>query len=183
MCPVCGVSLPEGASVCSACGHRLSDAAPESSRRVVYAGFWLRLLAYALDTIVVSLVTTPTISAVLRNFGLGDLTPAQFFDSAFMQQHAGPIFLANVITLIEMGLYSSLLESSPWQATLGKRVVGLRVTDLNGQRLSFGRATTRYFAKMLSALSLMIGYVMAGFTEKKQALHDLLVGTLVTRRT
>jgi uncharacterized RDD family membrane protein YckC len=79
-------------------------------------------------------------------------------------------------------LYFSLLESSAWQATLGKKALGLEVTDLDGNRISFGRATGRFFAKFISSIILGVGYIMAGFTEKKQALHDILAGTLVIRK-
>lgn len=78
-------------------------------------------------------------------------------------------------------LYFATFESSPWQATPGKKVLGLRVTDLEGGRLSFIRASGRYFGKIISSLLFGIGFVMAGFTEKKQALHDMLAGCLVLR--
>jgi uncharacterized RDD family membrane protein YckC len=83
---------------------------------------------------------------------------------------------------VAVGLYYSLMESSPWQATLGKRALGLQVTDLHGNRISFGRATGRYFAKIVSGLTLSIGYLMAGFTRRKQALHDIISECLVIRR-
>jgi uncharacterized RDD family membrane protein YckC len=89
--------------------------------------------------------------------------------------------LAAIRTVLNW-LYFSLLESSGWQATLGKKALGLEVTDLAGRRISFGRATGRFFAKYISAIILMIGFLMAGFTEKKQALHDILAGTLVIRK-
>jgi uncharacterized RDD family membrane protein YckC len=73
------------------------------------------------------------------------------------------------------------MESSSYQATLGKMVCGMKVTDLSGNRISFERATGRHFAKYLSGLILCIGYIMVGFTERKQGLHDLLAGTLVFR--
>ena len=76
-------------------------------------------------------------------------------------------------------LYFALMESSKNQATLGKMALGLRVTDLNGNRISFGKATGRYFGKILSSMTLLIGYIMAAFTAKKQALHDFVAGTLV----
>ena len=79
-------------------------------------------------------------------------------------------------------LYFALMESSSKQATLGKMALGIIVTDLNGNRLSFGRATGRYFGKIISGAILMIGYIMAGFTEKKQALHDIIAGCLVVNR-
>jgi len=69
--------------------------------------------------------------------------------------------------------------ASEKQATLGKMAMGLIVTDDNNQRLTFGRATGRHFAKYLSGLALGIGFVMAAFTERKQALHDMIAGTLV----
>jgi uncharacterized RDD family membrane protein YckC len=78
-------------------------------------------------------------------------------------------------------LYFAAFESSRWQATPGKKVLGLRVTDLEGKRLSFIRASGRYFGKIISWLLLGLGFVMAGFTEKKQALHDMLASCLVLR--
>lgn len=86
------------------------------------------------------------------------------------------------LALMVSWIYYSLLESSAWQATLGKKALGLEVTDLEGHRISFGRATGRFFGKILSAFILLIGFIMAGFTEKKQALHDILAGTLVIRK-
>jgi uncharacterized RDD family membrane protein YckC len=73
------------------------------------------------------------------------------------------------------------MESSGSQATVGKMMCGLRVTDTQGQRISFGRATGRYFAKILSALTLFIGYLMVGWTRQKRGLHDFIAGTLVIR--
>jgi uncharacterized RDD family membrane protein YckC len=75
------------------------------------------------------------------------------------------------------------MESSSWQATLGKKLMGLYVTDIEGQRLSLGRATWRTFAKYLSSITAGIGYLMCGFTEKKQALHDMVANCLVLRRS
>ena len=85
----------------------------------------------------------------------------------------------SLISIAAYWLYYALLESSPSRATLGKMALGIVVTDLQGGRISFGRATGRHFAKYLSSLILMIGYLMAGFTRQKQALHDILAGTLV----
>lgn len=76
-------------------------------------------------------------------------------------------------------LYFALMESSEKQATLGKMALGLTVTDLSGQRITFGRATGRYFGKFVSSMILCIGYLMAAFTERCQALHDMMAGTLV----
>jgi len=79
-------------------------------------------------------------------------------------------------------LYFAIQESSPKQATLGKQAMEIIVTDLDGKQISFGRATGRYFGKYISGAVVMIGYIMAAFTEKKQALHDLIAGTLVVKR-
>jgi uncharacterized RDD family membrane protein YckC len=79
-------------------------------------------------------------------------------------------------------LYFAVLESSAHQATLGKLAVGLIVTDAQGQRISFGRAVGRKFSKVLSQMTFGIGYILAGFTDRKQALHDLVAGTLVVKK-
>ncbi len=78
-------------------------------------------------------------------------------------------------------IYEAAMESSSKQATVGKMALGLKVTDLEGRRISFPRATGRHFAKYVSGMALLIGYIMAGFTERKQALHDMIAGTLVVR--
>ena len=93
------------------------------------------------------------------------------------------LFLSMTINIVGQWLYFSLMESSSWQATLGKKALGLYVTDLEGNRITFARATGRYFAKLISSLTLLIGYIMAGFTEKKQALHDMIAGCLVMRKS
>jgi uncharacterized RDD family membrane protein YckC len=92
-------------------------------------------------------------------------------------------FLGMMGFMIVQWLYFAGMESSERQATLGKSVMSLRVTNSEGQRLSFGHATGRFFAKIVSGLvPLAIGYIMAAFTEKKQALHDLIAGTLVLKK-
>jgi uncharacterized RDD family membrane protein YckC len=89
-----------------------------------------------------------------------------------------------LLVLIAMNwLYSAILESSARGATLGKMALGLRVTDVAGRRIGFGRASGRFFAKFLSALILMIGYVMAGLTRRKQGLHDMIAGCLVVAKS
>jgi uncharacterized RDD family membrane protein YckC len=99
--------------------------------------------------------------------------------------HRGMAVLGGGVTLILLffgsWLYEALMESSSYQATLGKMIFGMKVTDLGGNRISFERATGRHFAKILSAMILGIGYIMVGVTERKQGLHDLLAGTLVRR--
>jgi len=86
-----------------------------------------------------------------------------------------------MVASLSVWLYDALMTSSSKQGTLGKIVFRLKVVDLNGARISFARATGRFFAKILSGMILNIGYIMAGFTERKQALHDMIAGTFVLR--
>jgi uncharacterized RDD family membrane protein YckC len=196
-CAKCGTALAEGAGFCGGCGQRVgivSVAAPAPGyvpppilQRSPYAGFWLRFVAYLIDAAILSV-----------GFGIVAILVAAFlgvslfhglnhdFDNAdevVPVMLIGFIFLAVVLLVAGMWLYYALMESSVHQGTLGKMALGLTVTDLQGRRVSFGRATGRYFAKMITGLiPFAIGYIMAGFTEKKQALHDMVAGCLVLRR-
>jgi len=87
--------------------------------------------------------------------------------------------LFSIISTVAQWLYFALMEASSNQGTLGKMAMGIKVTDTMGYPITFGRATGRYFGKILSGAILMIGYIMAAFTERKQALHDMMAGTLV----
>ena len=99
--------------------------------------------------------------------------------------HAGFALIGGGITavLVIAGgwLYEAFMLSSSYQATLGKMIFGMKVTDLQGNRISFARATGRHFAKIVSGMILLIGFIMVGLTERKQGLHDLLAGTLVRK--
>jgi Tfp pilus assembly major pilin PilA len=96
-----------------------------------------------------------------------------------LAQHSLQDPLVNVVAFIGGWLYFALLESSGWQATVGKRALGIKVTTVDGQRIGFGQATGRYFAKILSGLTLCIGFLMVAWTQKRQGLHDKIAGTLV----
>jgi len=87
--------------------------------------------------------------------------------------------IAAVVIIFGSWLYEAFMLSSPYQATLGKMMFGMKVTDLHGNRISFARATGRHFAKWLSGMILCIGFIMVGLTQRKQGLHDLLAETLV----
>ncbi len=93
-----------------------------------------------------------------------------------------PTLRGFLVLFAMMWCYYALFEASSWQATPGKRALKLYVTDLAGRPVTFWRASIRFFARKLSELTFLVGYVLAGFTEKKQALHDLLAGCLVLRR-
>ncbi len=175
----------------------LPGPAPLPDRLVwVYAGFWWRVLARFLDfavlTVAVSLIALLT---GLRRFNLrfdpsdSDSATAASFTPAMAQNvpfaMPGHVHVQGgaltLVTLLLTAAYFVLLESSRWQATVGKRVCRLRVTDLSGRRIGIGRALGRYLGKFVSALLLGIGFLMVGWTRRKQGLHDLMADTLVMR--
>ena len=129
-----------------------------------YAGFWRRFAAWLIDYILVGVVTGILV-AILGAIGDDAGTGLGYF-----------------LSVIGSLLYYSVLESSANQATVGKMALGIQVTDLQGNRISFGRALGRTLAKILSGLILLIGYIMAAFTAKKQGLHDMIAGTLVVKK-
>jgi len=137
-----------------------------------YAGFWLRLVAYLIDSAIVGAL--PLIVALI-------ITPI-FFNSSWAVAALGVIIFILPVAGTVGWLYYALMESSTFQATLGKRVMGLKVTGMKGEPVSFGRASGRFFAKIASSIPLMLGYVMAAFTARKQALHDLIAGCVVIRQ-
>ena len=92
------------------------------------------------------------------------------------------LLIISLIGFLLVWLYYAGMESSGMQATLGKRVMGLKVTDVDGDQIGFGTATGRFLGKMISGLILGIGYIMAAFTPKKQALHDMIAGTVIVMR-
>ncbi len=160
---------------------------------VRYAGFWRRFVAWVLDWLILGAVCS--IPMILFGVGFWSDSLTRRYDSLSTRTAHGWNYNAYdygdhgsfavawmscwLVYFVVGWLYHALMESSKNQGTLGKMALGLRVTDLDGRRINFGRATGRYFAKMLSTIIFMIGYIMAAFTSKKQALHDFIVGTLV----
>jgi uncharacterized RDD family membrane protein YckC len=183
-CAHCGASLAPGASTLAppTPGEAITAppliASPAFHGRVQpFAGFWLRVIAAIIDAVIVQSVVWPVTLVIGLIIGLAG--------TSVQMPHAG-IHLVAIIVGATLGMaahwiYEATMESSSRQATLGKMVLGLKVTDVHGKRISFARATGRNFAKYLSSMVLCMGYVMAGLTERKQALHDILAGTLVWR--
>jgi uncharacterized RDD family membrane protein YckC len=136
----------------------------ELSELPVYAPFWRRAVAALLDGCLL-LVILLGLSHVLGRPGV------------LLRDDLLPSLAAGFVGL----LYAAGFESSGWQATPGKRLLGIKVTDLAGQRIGWLRALLRHLAQLLSALCLLLGYLMAAFTRRRQALHDLIAGTLVVR--
>nr|WP_240472298.1 RDD family protein [Thioalkalivibrio versutus] len=200
-CTQCGAQAAEGARYCGKCGATLASAelsatneqAVSSARHtggarvpdpgvsdatdLRYAGFWYRVLAWVIDYVLSLIVTLFIVLPIGFLYGImmmGSATGPEIEASAEGLGHTLGIVIA--------WLYWTVFESSGWQATPGKRMLGLRVTDAEGNRIGFGRANARYWSKILSALILFIGFLMVAFTRRKQGLHDLIASTLVLRR-
>ncbi|GAB3346750.1 RDD family protein [Lysobacter tyrosinilyticus] len=148
---------------------------------VVYAGFWKRFAAVFIDSIVVGIVTWVVQMIVMAGFGVGAGFASRSDPGAMIAGAGlfGFIFGMLLVPIAMQAVYYAWMHSSERQATLGKMAVGIKVTDDDGQRISFARGIGRYFATILSSIILCIGYIMAGFTERKRALHDIVASTLV----
>jgi uncharacterized RDD family membrane protein YckC len=201
-CSQCGASNVAGSQFCARCGASVPPtavavSAPASipppvaaapyqpavpfagaaavARGVRYGGFWIRFLAAIIDGIIVQAVVFPL--SLLIGGVTGMAGAISGVENTGLRIMGGAFGF--VIGVAGAWLYEAFMESSARQATLGKMIFQMKVTDLAGNRITFGRASGRHFAKWLSALTLFIGYVIAGFTERKQALHDMIAGTLV----
>ena len=142
-----------------------------------YAGFWLRLAAYLIDTILIS-PFFGMIVAFRPAIFIKPPDPAAILLISLPQPTPQAIALSIVISTF----YFALFEASSWQASPGKRILRLYVTDLHRQRLTLARAVTRNFVKIIFATLFPVAHLLAGFTGKKQGLHDLLARSLVLRR-
>jgi uncharacterized RDD family membrane protein YckC len=179
------VAHPDDATFCPSCGSWVGSVgglpqatAPAAAR---YAGLWARVGAWLLDQLVIG-IPYNVLTAVFVSYKQPSLTSTTDASGKVTMHWNGDwgtfglLILAGVIVA---WLYTSLLLSSPRQATVGKMALGLVVTDESGQRISFARASGRYFAGTLNSLTLGIGYLMVIWTGRKQALHDKIAGTLV----
>ena len=143
----------------------------------VYAGFWLRFVAFLIDTVLLTVVGG-LIGAVFGGVVGGSMGATGSSVEDITAAVTGPAYLIGFLINV---IYYVTMESSSRQATLGKSALGLVVTNAEGNRISAGQALGRYFGKYVSALILGIGFIMIAFTERKQGLHDLLAGTLVVK--
>ncbi len=189
-CQECGKSIVAGVRYCPHCGANVSGQAPPSAASGTpppaaapsgppvgqYAGFWFRFGAHLIDGVIIGAMSF-AIQAPL-GLGLGFSALRRFEDILAIFVLAGALLVAATASA---WLYEALLTSSHWQATVGKKALGLVVTDENGGRISFLRATGRHFGKWVSGLLLSAGYLIQPFTPKRQALHDILAGTLVIK--
>jgi len=147
---------------------------PPPPPSVIYAGFWLRWAASLIDGLIFALPWF-----VLWLMIYGSLCSGS---SCGDNDVSVTLWIANFLMIIPQWLYFAIMESSSSQATVGKIALGLIVTDINGKRISFGQASGRYFGKLLSGLFFYAGFIMAGMTAKKQALHDMMADCLVVKK-
>jgi len=151
---------------------------------VQYAGFWLRVVGYFVDTMVlmpVGLVGFVVLGGTIFA-NIGKLQNGREPDPELIMTLVTAYFGVIAFSVLANWLYHALMESSKFEGTLGKKVMGLRVTDMNGNRISFGRASGRFFGKLITGFTMGIGFAMAGFTEKRQCLHDMIAGCLVVKK-
>jgi len=150
----------------------------------IYGGFWIRFLAHLIDHIILGVVAAPLFFITVLP------TIIRIAQQADRDQEPSPelivaiissVFVYIALAFVGQWLYEALLTSSSWQGTIGKKVLRLKVVDEAGNRIGFGRATGRFFAKILSSMFMCIGFIMIGFTERKTGLHDMLAGTRVLR--
>lgn len=206
-CSKCGTAIPQNAAFCAACGQQVpSPTAPTPPQppasvpatqtgwqtiaaqpRITYAGFWLRVAAAIIDGIALSIPLAPFFFIFFAG-----LIPSLIHNQDPMEIIAAllpRLMFYLLVVLLASWLYWSLLESSAWQATLGKKALGLYVTDTSGRRATFARTSGRFFAgrgighiPSIGGLYYLISCICAGFTEKKQALHDIIASCLVLRK-
>lgn len=189
-CPKCGAANDESKADCAECGASLAPPAmnayqpaptyqpvpayqAEPGTRVSYAGFWKRFAALIIDGIILNVVGN-----ILGFIIMG----ASLYSVRGGGIAAGRVAAFEAVTFVIWWLYYTLLESSSQRATVGKMALGIVVTDLQGKRISFGRANGRFWGKIVSVIIIYIGFLMVAFTEKKQGLHDIMAGTLVVNK-
>lgn len=201
-CTNCGAHNPDAAKYCQQCGSALPGAAPEfpspapapesapvSAPPVHYAGFWRRFLAHVIDRLILAVINALLVLLFFLNVlrSIVELC----VNSCELNLIAVPatvvslvmslVWLAILVQVIYL-LYCAGFESSRSQATPGKMALGIIVTDGQYRRITFARALGRNLGKIISGMILMIGFIMAGLTARKQALHDMLADCVVIMR-
>lgn len=200
-CSKCGAQNSAIAQSCQNCGLTLSSslapaqaAAPARAYAPappvayappsIYGGFWIRFLAHLIDHVILGVVAAPlffitVLPSIIRIAQQADRD--QEPSPEMIITIVSSVFVYIALAFVGQWLYEALLTSSAWQGTIGKKILRLKVVDEAGNRIGFGRATGRFFAKILSSMFFCIGFIMIGFTERKTGLHDMLAGTRVLR--
>ena len=160
------------------------------------AGFWKRYVAYFIDVVLLYVVIEILGTAFFAGENSAELQQASLLSKALtdpqaLSQDLEPLLaqttamlwqatlFSGVAYVVLGGLYFALMESSTWQATFGKRLIGIKVTDAQGRRIGLVRALARFFAASLSWLTMNLGHALAAWTPERRALHDYVAGTRV----
>jgi len=180
-CQNCGNQIPEDSQFCPECGNRVEHASKVTSmlppqnetEKYEYIGFWERFGAHLIDGVIL-------IVALIGFFILDTAilmllwAPLSYYDATYV--------FAYLLWFLFVFLYYVYMESSSRQGTFGKNVLGIIVTDLDGNRISCGRATVRFIGRIIESISYGLLYLIIPFTAKKQGLHDFMAGTIVIRK-
>jgi uncharacterized RDD family membrane protein YckC len=185
-CHKCGAQNDDQAAFCDKCGVALQKPSPEaatttpmSAAAVQYAGFWRRVLASIIDGLIVGAAWS-AIYYTLVAAGVVNMPEVNETDiEPYIRWMIRYMLVSNAVVFALQTVYFALMESSSRQATLGKMALGIVVTDMDGKRISFGRAVGRNLGKIISQIILFIGFLMVAFTQKKQGLHDIIANCLV----
>lgn len=206
-CQACGANVANGVAFCTSCGRPIvgyavgqaggaagaaAIALPASAGVAVtatnYAGFWLRLVAAILDNIILFVPVVPLWILMFASL-VPEIAAARGNPMLLMASMFPRLIFFVLLFVVVKWLYWALMESSNWQATVGKKALGLYVTDLEGNRVSFGKASGRFWGGRglsnvpgVGGLYYLIDCICAGVTERKQAVHDMIAGCLVMRR-
>jgi uncharacterized RDD family membrane protein YckC len=194
VCSNCGNTVHADGKFCLFCGDVLAETAEKSVpivRKTIetpivnagahwppdYAGFWLRVWAGAIDitlealaALLLTVIVGYTVKLIVSRSGISPITGSYLTGIAFI-----------AVLTIGGWLYAAFSESSKWRATIGKRILGLEVVNASGGKLTFGQASVRHFMKFLSLFTVAIGFMMAGWTKRRQALHDMPADCVVIR--
>ena len=197
ICQRCGRDTPPEYSYCQACGNPLivtqypppmPDYAQATGNLepVNFANIGARFIAALIDGVVLGIpigIISMALSAMMAARVIHRTSRDTSFNPGMAAEAMGTFFAGfgfiMILSVLLSWAYFAIMESSRWQGTLGKKAMGIRVTDLNGSRITLGRATIRLAVKAFLSGWFLLGYIMAFFTQKKQALHDLIAGTLV----
>ncbi|MBN1695261.1 RDD family protein [candidate division WOR-3 bacterium] len=180
VCSKCGAQNPDDANFCIGCGAKFISRS-ENISSASYSGFgsfWERFLAYLIDSAILTLG-----SVVIVFFGaffIGFILALIGMEVEKMENFFVGVYY--ILAFVLCWFYFTIMESSKLQATLGKKICYLVVTDTSGNRITFAKANSRFWSKFISGAIFCIGYIMAAFTEKHQALHDIIAGTIVVKK-
>jgi len=170
--------------ICSDCKNSYAQKLREGVapvQTVQYGGFWIRVLAWLIDTIILMVVAGIVNAVVLRSIVAIPRVQPGADPTAALAAMAGVYGIVYLVNMVIGCSYEAFFVSSPLCATPGKLALGMKVLRTGGARLTLGRAAGRYFAKVLSAMILGIGFIMAGIDSQKRGLHDMICDTRVVR--